>query len=42
MNGAATSPDFKVVAHAAAQVKSAIDATIKLKGDNYVSICQLM
>ena len=36
MNGAATNPDFKVVAHAAAQVKSAIDATIELKGDNYV------
>ena len=31
MNGAATNPDFKVVAHAAAQVKSAIDATIELK-----------
>ena len=31
MNGAATNPDFKVVAHAAAQVKSAIDATIELE-----------
>lgn len=36
MNGAATNPDFNVVAHAAAQVKNAIDATIKLKGENYV------
>ncbi|MEM8582996.1 MAG: xylose isomerase [Bacteroidota bacterium] len=36
MNGAATNPDFAVVAHAAAQVKIAIDATIKLGGKNYV------
>ena len=36
MNGAATNPDFHVVAHAAAQVKSAIDATITLGGENYV------
>ncbi len=36
MNGAATNPDFNVVAHAAAQVKNAIDATIKLGGQNYV------
>jgi xylose isomerase len=36
MNGAATNPDFHVVAHAAAQVKSAIDATVKLGGENYV------
>lgn len=36
MNGAATNPDFHVVAYAAAQVKSAIDATIKLGGQNYV------
>ena len=36
MNGAATNPDFHVVAHAAAQVKSAIDATIILGGENYV------
>lgn len=36
MNGAATNPDFRVVAHAAAQVKQAIDATIKLGGENYV------
>ncbi|MEL6356390.1 MAG: xylose isomerase [Bacteroidota bacterium] len=36
MNGAATNPDFAVVAHAAAQVKIAIDATVKLGGENYV------
>lgn len=36
MNGAATNPDFNVLAHAAAQVKGAIDATIKLGGENYV------
>jgi len=36
MNGAATNPDFKVVAHAGAQVKNALDMTIKLKGENYV------
>lgn len=36
MNGAATNPDFHVVAHAAAQVKHALDATIKLGGENYV------
>ncbi|HEX6333597.1 MAG TPA: xylose isomerase [Flavisolibacter sp.] len=36
MNGAATNPDFHVVAHAAAQVKSAIDATIALGGEGYV------
>ena len=36
MNGAATNPDFQVLTHAAAQVKSAIDATIQLGGDNYV------
>lgn len=36
MNGAATNPDFKVVARAAAQAKIAIDATIKLGGENYV------
>jgi len=36
MNGAATNPDFKVVSHAAAQVKHALDATIKLNGENYV------
>lgn len=36
MNGAATNPDFEVVAHAGAQVKNALDATIKLGGENYV------
>ncbi len=36
MNGAMTNPDFAVVAHAAAQVKMALDATIKLGGENYV------
>lgn len=36
MNGAATNPDFAVVAHAAAQVKAALDATIALGGENYV------
>lgn len=36
MNGAATNPDFQVVAHAGAQVKAAIDATIALGGENYV------
>ncbi len=36
MNGAATNPDFAVVAHAGAQVKNALDATIKLNGENYV------
>ncbi len=36
MNGAATNPDLGVVAYAAAQVKNALDATIKLGGENYV------
>ncbi|SFQ47679.1 xylose isomerase [Parafilimonas terrae] len=36
MNGASTNPDFHVLAHAAAQVKGAIDATIALGGKNYV------
>lgn len=36
MNGAATNPDFAVVAYAGAQVKDALDATIKLGGENYV------
>ena len=36
MNGAATNPDFDVVARAAVQIKNAIDATIKLGGENYV------
>ena len=36
MNGAATNPDFNVVAHAGAQVKNALDITMKLNGENYV------
>lgn len=36
MNGAATNPDFNVVARAAVQIKNAIDATIALGGTNYV------
>ncbi|MDE6554038.1 MAG: xylose isomerase [Muribaculaceae bacterium] len=36
MNGAATNPDFDVVARAAVQIKNAIDATIELGGQNYV------
>ena len=36
MNGAATNPDFHVLAHAGAQVKAALDATIELGGENYV------
>jgi len=36
MNGAATNPDFTVVAHAGAQIKAALDATIALGGENYV------
>lgn len=36
MNGAATNPDFKVVSYAGAQVKNALDVTIKLGGENYV------
>ncbi|GHT79467.1 xylose isomerase [Bacteroidia bacterium] len=36
MNGAATNPDFNVVACAATQIKNAIDATIALGGTNYV------
>ena len=36
MNGAATNPNFDVVARAGAQVKIALDATIALGGENYV------
>jgi len=36
MNGAATNPDFKVVANAAVQLKNAIDTTIALGGQSYV------
>lgn len=36
MNGAATNPDFTTLAHAATQIKRAIDTTIELGGENYV------
>ena len=36
MNGAATNPNFGVLAYAGSQVKAAIDATIELGGENYV------
>lgn len=36
MNGAATNPNFDVVARASIQLKNAIDATIELGGTNYV------
>jgi xylose isomerase len=36
MNGAATNPDFNVVAYAASQVKAAMEATLELGGVNYV------
>ena len=36
MNGAATNPDFDVVARAGGQVKLALDATMALNGENYV------
>jgi xylose isomerase len=36
MNGAATNPDFNVVANAAVQLKNAIAATVALGGENYV------
>lgn len=36
MNGASTNPDFHVLTHGAAQVKTALDATIALQGENYV------
>jgi xylose isomerase len=36
MNGAATNPDFKVIAYAGTQVKRTLDATIELGGENYV------
>ncbi len=35
MNGASTNPDFHVLTHGAAQVKTAIDATIELGGGGY-------
>ena len=36
MNGAATNPDFDVVARSIVQIKNAMDATIALGGTNYV------
>ena len=36
MNGAATNPDFAVVANAGVQLKNAISATVALGGENYV------
>ena len=36
MNGAATNPDFDVVARAGGQIKLALDATIALDGENYL------
>ena len=36
MNGAATNPDFEVVARAGAQIKMALDLTMTLSGENYV------
>ena len=36
MNGASTNPNFDVLSFAGTQVKNAIDATIKLGGENYV------
>lgn len=36
MNGAATNPEFNVVARAGGQIKLALDATLKLGGENYV------
>ena len=36
MNGAASNPDFNVLARAGGQIKLALDATIALGGENYV------
>lgn len=36
MNGASTNPNFDVLSFAGTQVKNALDATIKLGGENYV------
>ena len=36
MNGAATNPEFNVLARAGGQIKLALDATIRLGGENYV------
>jgi xylose isomerase len=36
MNGAATNPDFRVLARGAAQIKAMLDVNAKLGGENYV------
>ncbi|MFX0556582.1 xylose isomerase [Maribacter sp. CXY002] len=36
MNGAATNPEFNVLARAGGQIKLALDATMALNGENYV------
>lgn len=36
MNGAATNPEFNVLARAGGQIKLAMDATMELNGENYV------
>ncbi len=36
MNGAATNPDFHVLAYAASQVKAALESNVELGGQNYV------
>lgn len=36
MNGAATNPDFNLLAHAAVQVKAMLEVTLDLGGENYV------
>jgi len=36
MSGAATNPDARVFAYAAAQVKKALEITLELGGENYV------
>lgn len=36
MNGAASNPNFNVIARAGAQLKIAVDATMALNGENYV------
>ena len=36
MNGAATNPEFQIVARASVQVKAMLEANVKLGGENYV------
>ncbi|MBN1524004.1 MAG: xylose isomerase [Spirochaetales bacterium] len=36
MNGAATNPDFNIVARAAVQIKAALESNVELGGENYV------